>query len=281
MAEDPVSARLRGLPHLADSLSRFRSALAAQPARTALFVGGGIAKDTVDRFSDLDLVLVHEPGLAFDGAARMVAELAAAAGPVVTSYGAGHLGRSRLIVHLVSTPPTLTKIDVEVVAAPAADLHGPLILLHDSLGLDAGPAPAGPARDGAVDAELLARKLCGWLWYSYTKLARGELLQTVESIAYTRRHALLPVLLMGEGLPQEDYRRAERRLSPAAVAALSATHPASLDRDALLAALLELAHQGRRVFQAVLPAPQARALRDGLDAVLDAIRHEEIRLPQL
>ena len=78
------------------------------------------------------------------------------------------------------------------------------------------PEESGPAE--GIDFADLIHKFTGWAWYTYAKIARGELFEAVNSLDCMRVRALLPCLQLLSGLPFEGYRRIEARLSKSGTA---------------------------------------------------------------
>ncbi|HXM55185.1 MAG TPA: nucleotidyltransferase domain-containing protein [Candidatus Dormibacteraeota bacterium] len=205
------------------------SSLAAFPALAAVYdrllaevrdrhvdavVRGSIASGQVDRFSDIDLLVVVPEGSDASSVERDLLCTIRQYWTVLSEFTASHLGLDGLHVLFLDVEDTVVKVDVEVVRAGAP---------HDA----ARPGP-----------ELLAARMCGWLWYTATKIARGELFEAADSLGIMRRDALLPYLLLQRGLPQEGYRRLEQRLGPDVRAQLAGTHPRAFEAPELWRALL-------------------------------------------
>ena len=95
----------------------------------------------------------------------------------------------------------------------------------------------------------MIHKFTGWAWYTYAKIARGELFEAVNALDCMRVRALLPCLQLLSGLPFEGYRRIEARLSSGELESLRRGMPGGLEREELLRALRAMLLQ----FHSVLP----------------------------
>lgn len=204
---------------------------------TALALTGSYASGATDEYSDIDLTLLvlDRDGA---GAERRVDRVVREAGRVLAWFPASHLGLDHLFIYFLEVDRTVVKVDVAVCTPENLYLPADARVVHDPSGyLDArlsGPhAEPGPGPDFA----LLYRRFTGWTWYTYTKIARGELLEAADSLDVMRRVALLPCLQHVEHLPPEGYRRLETRLPPALYASLCDTYPRGTGREELLRAL--------------------------------------------
>lgn len=239
-----VRRHLAAQPALASACERLLALLALRPG-VGLGASGSLAGGGVDAWSDLDLVVTCgvAPGpLDRRWAARAVESL----GRTLTSFPATHLGLPNLLIFFLEIDGQVVKIDVDLEGASALGpgVFGGLVLRHPARRVPPPPDDKAPARieacwaDEPVDRE---RKFAGWIWYTYTKIARGELHEAADSLGVMRLRALLPSLHDLHGLPREGFRRVEQRLPPADLARLRDTWARSLERGELLRALFALA----------------------------------------
>jgi predicted nucleotidyltransferase len=234
MIPDAVSWTLRAHPPLQSALTACVQHLAV-PGR-ALAVLGSVARGSVDRFSDLDLVVWAGPDEDADRLADTVAAVATGIGRTLVSFRGTHLNRPNLVVTYAELQGTVVKTDIEVLPAGEPPTAECLLALY---GQPPCRAVTEPGQDGAVLAETLNRA-SGWTWFTYGKIIRGEYFAAARAIDFTREHALVPALLFQRGLPQDGHRHLEARLPPEVLARLLPTHPAVLTRDELMRAFHEL-----------------------------------------
>jgi hypothetical protein len=114
----------------------------------------------------------------------------------------------------------------------------------------------------------LHSKFSGWIWYTHTKILRGELWEADDSISVMRTRALLPVLQVVRGLPLEGCRRLEARLTPEDLEQLRRTRACTLDSDSLHEALAAIVS----MFDRLMPALVLRLGQDFRVADLARIR---------
>jgi predicted nucleotidyltransferase len=211
-----IRSSLTTFPALASVHDRLLAEL--RERRVTAVVRGSIASGQADRFSDIDL-LVLAPDAA--DVATIEHDLLCAIESrwtVLSHFTASHLGLDGLHVLFLDVDDAVVKVDFEVEPA--------------------GRQPEQRAEAPAPDQELLAARMCGWLWYTATKIARGERFEAADSLDVMRRAALVPYLLLRSGLPQEGYRRLEGRLAPAFRSRLEQTHPRGFEAAELWRALL-------------------------------------------
>ncbi len=192
----------------------------------ALLLAGSAATGGMDRWSDLDTILVVE-----DGALAAVwdehMEVLGRLGPLLTAFGADHIAEARLLLCLYDAP--LLQVDVKLVAeSDVAALTMPAIV-HWSR----GPAPAlpRPAPPRAFDVQWCADRLAAWSHYLAIRLGRGELFEVANSLDFLRVRVLAPLIALEAGATPRGLRRLEDLDSPR-LAALARTL-APYDRAAL------------------------------------------------
>jgi SAM-dependent methyltransferase len=232
-----VIERLGRCPELLATLKALMIWLDGKP-EYSVALGGSVATAEADAFSDLDLVIVVDGALSLEEEQQKIVRSICDTGRVLASFRATHLGMPNLFVTYLEVGRWVVKVDAEIVASSdprplsteAIVIHGPASRFR--------PLERGPAQ--ALDFASIQQKFCGWLWYTYTKIQRGELFQAARSIDYTREHALLPCLLFIHGLPQDGHRRVEERLPAKDLERLARTYPAQLERRELMRAFREL-----------------------------------------
>jgi SAM-dependent methyltransferase len=220
---------------------------------------GSVARGEADRFSDIDLAVLvgGDP----EAAHERIVERIRGIGREIVAFSGSHVDKPELRVTYLEVDGWPVKIDLELMRADAA-----LLLPDDAVVLHAPrhtfPAGRMAASPAALDVVGLEQRLCGWIWYTYAKIARGELFQAARSLDFTRENALLPLLLMLRGLPQEGHRRIEQRLPAPLVQQLAETYPARLEAGEIRRALLRLADLYRETRPALEPFRDGRPAPD-------------------
>lgn len=243
-----------------------------------LAVKGSLAAGNIDRFSDVDAVLITWEGP--DEAARWLRSSLERKGRVLALFPATHLGLDRLWIHFLEREGELVKVDVELVDGEdwAGKPDGLLLADPERRSIDADTSAGGvPTSHHPVTLNGIRHRFTGWTWYTYSKIARGELLEAYDSLGVMRSQALVATLLRLHGLPLEGYRRLESRLPASDYRAVLGTVPAAVEREALLGALRAMAGYFGSLPRPASERTDAGAIEPDLAAVMALIDRSEAR----
>jgi hypothetical protein len=210
----------------------------------AVLVAGSVATNRTDRHSDLDIVLVCEPDVwpAVLGERRALAEQY---GDLLAAFTGEHVGEARLLICLYAVPGNqgqrhLVHVDLKfVLAADAVKRVDEVALLWSRDEALAAQLAAAPARYPAPDPQWIEDRFWIWTHYGASKLARGELLEAIDFLAFLRARVFGPLILQAVGAQPNGVRRIEH-LAAEWVPALTATlalHSVASVRAALEAAV--------------------------------------------
>ncbi|MGE5225462.1 MAG: aminoglycoside 6-adenylyltransferase [Planctomycetaceae bacterium] len=257
-------------------IERFTELCERDERIVAAFLGGSLARDADDRFSDLDLCIVFADAALRDievNRAAMIAELG-------TPLFLEDWGEDDPVLFAILADGT----EIELHRIPEGRLRevevGPIRPLLDRGGILAGlelPLSA-PHPDELRDE---CRRLLAWFWHdvahTVAAIGRGQLWWAHGQVEALRGYCVNVVRLEQRSAPGgEPYWKIEEEIAVASLAPLAATI-VPLDRAALTRAASELvaffgAH-GRRAAEAYdLPYPDEleRLMLRELDAVADA-----------
>jgi hypothetical protein len=253
-ATDELFEDLHDYPVIEHGLSTVLKQVAARND-LSVFIQGSIANGTMDPYSDIDLVFVTDGYLSLHEESRWLTQVMSSLGPLVAHFPATHLGMENLLIFFVDVAGDVVKVDVKLESLETfrAGPGAKALQLSDRM-----RAELRSEQDFALalpDFEDLHQKFAGWIWYTYTKIARGELFEAVDSMNVMRERALLPCLHLTAKIPREGYRRLETRLPREVVQQLRSTYPSGFEPRELCRALLSLS----RMFRTLQPL-----LRDGL-----------------
>lgn len=214
-----------------------------------LTLTGSLAAGSGDAVSDIDLDVLCTDALQSESVRVRIDRCLRDAGHVLAQFSATHIGLPDLVITFVDVGGVLVKVDVNY--------------RHRSKG-------AVSTHREATETDLagLHSRFTGWLWYTHSKIVRGELWEAGDSIAVMRAQALLPMLFFVRDLPREGYRRLESRLAPADLQRLDRTLPKAHHPDALRAALSGLCD----LFETLTSAAVAKIGRDFRAADLSRMR---------
>jgi len=201
---------------LAGALPVFRTLAAL----SGLAAGGSFISNRLDRYSDLDLVVVvAAESSPLAGADREA--IAARLGPLLAAFTGEHVGEPRLLICLYGPP--LLHVDLKFL--PPGELNPRVedpIVLWDRDGDVRLALAAGPAVYPSRDLQWIEDRFWVWVHYVASKIGRGELFEAVESLSALRRFVLGPLALQLGGVRPDGVRRIED-LSADTVASLVTT----------------------------------------------------------
>lgn len=199
MTQPDDDSKLR-LPPGVDRLSAHRARLKAlagaaldDPAIAGMVIKGSFALGIADEFSDLDLSFVVYDDR-FDEALGRRDALVTAAGPPVAAFTGEHVGVPELLIVLYED---LVHVDFRYVALtefphPQTDLPCHVVwqsgtLLTERLVATSPPQPR-------VDLAWIEDRMWTWVWYTQTKILRGEIYEALDAIQFLRSNVLFPLL---------------------------------------------------------------------------------------
>lgn len=207
-------------------------ALGADARIVGVAAAGSFATDTMDERSDIDLVIAVEPEHV-DAVATERPRIAASLGPLVAAFTGEHVGEPRLLICLYGPP--LLHVDLKFVALPdVAERVDDVVVLLDRDGRLAQTLATDVARYPAPDPQWIEDRFWTWVHYAAGKIARGELFEAVDGLAFLRSVALGPLALMRAGAQPCGVRRLEQA-APDMAARLRATVAAYDARDCVRA----------------------------------------------
>ena len=189
-------------------LVALRDGLRASSEIAALAAGGSFISGTLDEFSDLDLVVVVQPG-AWPEILERRRAIAAALGPLLGAFTGEHVGEPRLLICLYGPP----LIHVDLKFLPTQELGERVedpVVLWDRNGSVAARLAATTGRYPAPDRQWIEDRFWIWVHYAATKLARGELFEVLNVLAFLRAQVLGPLLLAEAGAQPNGVRRLEQ-----------------------------------------------------------------------
>jgi predicted nucleotidyltransferase len=200
---DDPAARERLVRFVAEALP----VLQDDPRIVGVAAGGSFAHGGVDMHSDLDLVIAVEPAAHADLLAE-APRIAARLGPLLAAFTGEHVGEPRLLICLYGPP--LLHVDLKFVALPdlGERVEDPTILWQRETRMRRA-LDDGVARWPAADLQWIEDRVWVWVHYFATKIARGELLETVDGLAFLRGVALGPLVAVATGHRPQGVRRME------------------------------------------------------------------------
>jgi hypothetical protein len=194
-------------PHRA-FLTRCEAALRADARFVGLAAGGSFLTNTMDEFSDLDLVIAVEPS-AYDDVLAGRKALAGTLGPLLAAFTGEHVGEPRLLICLYGDP--LLHVDLKFVALQdvAKRVEDPAVIWERE-GRLSEILSCGGAAFPTPDPQWLDDRFWTWVHYLAGKIARGELFEALDGLAFLRGRVFGPLALARSGARPAGVRKIER-----------------------------------------------------------------------
>jgi len=209
-------------------LSRALAVFKADARIVGIAVGGSYLTDTMDQFSDLDVLVVTQA----ESHAEVMADgprIARALGPLLETFTGEHVGEPRLLICLYGPP--LLHVDLKFVTAKdlGQRVEEPLVLWERD-GQLARALREGVASYPAPKRQWIEDRFWIWLHYGAGKIGRGEIFEAIEFISYLRVNVLGPMGLQLAGALPNGVRKIEK-LAPAFSKTLTQTVPTYDEKD--------------------------------------------------
>ena len=215
--------------------------------------GGSYLTESMDEFSDLDLVIAIEPA-AYEDVLNERSEIAASIGPLLAAFTGEHVGEPRLLICLYGPP--LLHVDLKFISlADAADRVEEPAVLWERDGRFSAALRARSARYPEPDLQWIEDRFWIWIHYCAAKIGRGELFEAIGFLAYLRAEVLGPLSLVLSGQRPAGVRKLEVA-SPNLARQMEAT-VAAYDAGACVGAL-RVAAQMYRELRASLASKELR-----------------------
>ncbi|MBO0844462.1 MAG: nucleotidyltransferase domain-containing protein [Nocardioides sp.] len=196
------------LPELAgDYLNRLVETVRGDDRFTGVLLAGSGATGTMDRFSDLDTVIVCEDDHHREVLGKAV-EFARSLGPLLAAFTGEHVGEPRLLICLFGPP--LLHVDLKFVTV--ADLahraeDGVTVWQRGTAVADA--LESSTATWPTPDPQWIEDRFWAWIHYATTKIGRGELFECLDTLSALRGMVFGPLLAVRRGQRPQGMRRIE------------------------------------------------------------------------
>jgi len=172
-----------------------------------LAAGGSFITNSMDEFSDLDLIIAVEPAhYAEVNPERM--EIEASLGKLLAAFTGEHVGEPRVLICLYEAP--LLHVDLKFVSLDdvATRVEDPCVLWEREGRLSSALAHS-EAEFPTRSPQWIEDRFWIWVHYAATKIARGELFEAIEFLSFLRGTVLGPLALARAGARPSGVRKIE------------------------------------------------------------------------
>lgn len=169
--------------------------------------GGSYLTNSIDEFSDLDLVIFIEPS-AYESVMSQRQTIAGELGPLLAAFTGEHVGEPRLLICLFGPP--LLHVDLKFVSLEDAGerIEDPAILFERD-GRVSAAFDQTSARFPDLDLQWIEDRFWVWTHYAAAKIGRGELMEACDFLAFLRAQVLGPLALKQQGARPTGVRKIE------------------------------------------------------------------------
>ena len=169
--------------------------------------GGSFITNSMDEFSDLDLVIAVEPAHEAEVMAERM-KIAASLGKLLAAFTGEHVGEPRVLICLYEAP--LLHIDLKFVSLDdvATRVEDPFVLWEREERLS-GALAHGKAEYPSRSLQWIEDRFWIWVHYAGTKIARGELFEAIDFLSFLRGTVLGPLALARAGARPSGVRKIE------------------------------------------------------------------------
>lgn len=222
-------------------LERAVARLKTDPRIVGVAAGGSFVTNSMDEFSDLDLVIAVEPAHQSEIMLERM-KLAASLGDLLAAFTGEHVGEPRVLICLYEAP--LLHVDLKFVSLDdvTTRVEDPFVLWERD-GRLSSALEQGKAEYPSRSAGWTEDRFWIWVHYAATKIARGELFEAIEFLSFLRVTVLGPLALARAGARPTGVRKIET-LAPAFALELQRTLASHNTADCLraLRASIDLYH---------------------------------------
>jgi predicted nucleotidyltransferase len=175
-------------------------------------VGGSLIHGRVDKYSDLDLVVVVDAEK-YQEVLNERRKLAKSIGPLLEAFTGEHVGEPRLLVCLYGPP--LLHVDYKFVSIKEIQerVEDPLIIWERDKVLTENLFQ-GRAVFPAQDLKWIEDRFWIWVHYVAAKIGRGELFEVIDALGFIRSRVLGPMILTKAGARPQSVRKIEEYGAP-------------------------------------------------------------------
>lgn len=192
-----------------DFIEKALPVLKADERIVGISAGGSWITNSMDEFSDIDLVISVIPDH-FSSVMDERIVIAKKLGNFLAVFTGEHVNEPRLLICLYGPP--LLHVDLKFISAPDIinRVEDPIILWEKN-GQVSSYMEQKPPKYPAPDLQWIEDRFWIWIHYAATKLGRGELFEVIEFISFLRMNVIGPLILMRNGYTPSGVRRIEMK----------------------------------------------------------------------
>ena len=170
-------------------------------------IGGSILSRNMDKYSDLDLVVVVDQEK-YQEVLEERKKIAKSIGPLLEAFTGEHVGEPRLLICLYGPP--LLHVDLKFISVNEAKerVEDPLIVWERDAALTENLF-LGKERIPTIELKWIENRFWVWTHYIAAKIGRGELFDVIDGLTFLRARVLGPMIQVKAGNLPQGVRRIE------------------------------------------------------------------------
>ncbi|TDE10564.1 aminoglycoside 6-adenylyltransferase [Dyadobacter psychrotolerans] len=243
-------------------IASFSDKLSSDKDFLALAAGGSWIDGRMDRFSDIDLVIVHRSETLPLEQRKAVAQ---SAGDLLACFTGEHVGEPRLLICLYNNPMLHVDLKFVHLTDMTSRVEDPVVIWErDSILTNL--LSQSTAEFPYPDFQWIEDRFWIWIHYAAAKIGRGEYFETTTFFSFMQQNVLGPLALIKNKELPKGVRKIEQLLPEEDLQWMKSTI-AEQNRESCLNALQNTVQYYRLLREAVMP-PSIKPNKRAEEAVM-------------
>lgn len=196
------------LPNREQFIEHVKEEFASDDRIIGVLGGGSMVTDTMDEYSDLDLIVVYQPAYQEEIMNQRLSLLEKLGG-LLSAFTGEHVGEPRLVISLFGPNPLHVDFKFVTLKELEERIEDPIILWERGKEISAILQQTSPCPLHS-EPQWIEDRFWVWVHYAATKLGRGELFECMDLISFLRSAALGPLILTQNGQLPRGVRKLEQ-----------------------------------------------------------------------
>lgn len=172
-----------------------------------LLAGGSMITGNMDKYSDLDLIVVYDTGFKEEIMKQRI-QIAEKLGNLLSAFTGEHVGEPRVVICLYGTPTLHVDIKYVTVQELEQRVEDPIILWEREDKIST-LMNATSSNYPYPNPQWIEDRFWVWVHYGATKLGRGELFELIDHLNFMRSAVLGPLFHIKNGELPRGVRKLE------------------------------------------------------------------------
>lgn len=232
-----------------DFVNSFSETLSFNDEFLALAAGGSWIDGRMDRFSDIDLVVVHKSRTLSLEQKKILAE---SSGDLLACFTGEHVNEPRLLICLYNNPMLHVDLKFVYLDDMVSRVEDPVIIWERNSVLT-NVLTKSSASFPHPDLQWIEDRFWVWIHYAAAKIGRGEFFETTTFISFIQQTVLGPLALIKNNQLPKGVRKIEMLLPDGDLNLMKSTM-AEHNATSCLTALQNTVHCYRMLRESTMPS---------------------------